>query len=55
MIYAPKSNTNKVSVSICGFLYFQRKGEQEMMKQNENETNFSVPLEIIKASEIEPR
>lgn len=24
-----------------------------MMKQNENETNFSVPLEIIKASEIE--
>ena len=26
-----------------------------MMKQNENETNFSVPLEIIKASEIEPR
>ena len=26
-----------------------------MMKQNENEMNFSVPLEIIKASEIEPK
>ena len=25
------------------------------MKQNENEMNFSVPLEIIKASEIEPK
>jgi hypothetical protein len=37
------------------FLYFQRKGEQEKMKLNENEMNFSVPLEIIKASEIEPK
>ncbi len=26
-----------------------------MMKQNENEMNFSVLLEIIKASEIEPK
>ena len=26
-----------------------------MMKQIENEMNFSVPLEIIKASEIEPK
>ena len=25
------------------------------MKLNENEMNFSVPLEIIKASEIEPK
>lgn len=55
MIYVPKSNTNKVAVSICGFYIFRRKGEQEMMKQNENEMNFSVPLEIIKASEIEPK
>ena len=34
---------------------FSDEGEQEMMKQNENEMNFSVPLEIIKASEIEPK
>lgn len=26
-----------------------------MMKQNENEMNSNVPLEIIKASEIEPK
>lgn len=25
------------------------------MKQNENKTNFSVPFEMIKASEIEPK
>lgn len=39
----------------CLFLdKFRFIGEQ-MMKQNENEMNFSVPLEIIKASEIEPK
>ena len=26
-----------------------------MMKQTENEMNVSVPLEVIKASEIEPK
>lgn len=48
-------NDEQALVSICGFYIFRRKGEQEMMKQNENEMNFSVPLEIIKASEIEPK
>lgn len=32
-----------------------RKGEQKKMKQIENEMNFSVLLEIIKESEIEPK
>ncbi|WP_277283759.1 hypothetical protein [Sneathia sanguinegens] len=31
-----------------------RKGEQRNMKMIENEMNVTVPLEIIKASEIEP-
>ena len=32
-----------------------RKGEQKTMKMIENEMNVTVPLEIIKASEIEPK
>jgi predicted ATP-dependent serine protease len=32
-----------------------RKGEQRTMKMIENEMNVTVPLEIIKASEIEPK
>ena len=32
-----------------------RKGEQRTMKMIENEMNVAVPLEIIKASEIEPK
>ncbi len=32
-----------------------RKGEQRIMKMIENEMNVTVPLEIIKASEIEPK
>ena len=32
-----------------------RKGEQRTMKMIENEMNVTVPLEVIKASEIEPK
>ena len=34
---------------------FNWKGERKIMKQTENEMNVSVPLEVIKASEIEPK
>ena len=36
-------------------LNIYRKGEQRTMKMIENEMNVTVPLEIIKASEIEPK
>lgn len=41
----------------CVVVHFKniyRKGEQRNMKMIENEMNVTVPLEIIKASEIEP-
>ena len=39
----------------CFALSIYRKGERRKMKQMENEMNVNVPLEVIKASEIEPR
>ena len=42
-------------VSWCIAQNIYRKGEQRTMKQTENEMNVTVPLEIIKASDIEPK
>ena len=43
------------AVSWCFALSIYRKGERRKMKQMENEMNVNVPLEVIKASEIEPK
>ena len=42
-------------VSWCFALSIYRKGERRKMKQMENEMNVNVPLEVVKASEIEPK
>ena len=43
------------AVSQCFARSIYRKGERRTMKQTENEMNVNVPLEVIKASEIEPK
>ena len=43
------------AVSWCFARNIYRKGEQRTMKMIENEMNVTVHLEIIKASEIEPK
>ena len=47
-------NVSRVSaVSWCIALNIYQKGEQRIMMKMENEMNVNVPLEVIKASEIE--
>ena len=49
-------NVSRVSaVSWCIALNIYQKGEQRIMMKMENEMNVNVPLEVIKASEIEPK
>ena len=43
------------AVSWCFARNIYRKGERRTMMKMENEMNVNVPLEIIKASEIEPK
>ena len=43
------------AVSWCSARSIYRKGERRTMMKMENEMNVNVPLEIIKASEIEPK
>jgi RecA-family ATPase len=43
------------AVLLCIAQNIYRKGEQRNMKMIDNEMNVTVPLEIIKASEIEPK
>ena len=47
------SRVSVVSWCIAPNIY--QKGERRKMKQMENEMIVSVPLEVVKASEIEPR
>ena len=47
------SRVSVVSWCIAPNIY--QKGERRKMKQMENEMNVNVPLEVIKASEIEPK
>ena len=49
-------NVSRVFAVLWGIAQnIYRKGEQRTMKMIENEMNVTVPLEIIKASEIEPK
>ena len=43
------------AVSWCITQNIYRKGEQRTMMKTENEMNVNVPLEVVKASEIEPK
>ena len=43
------------TVSWCFARSIYRKGERRTMMKTENEMNVNVPLEVVKASKIEPK